>query len=275
MAVEDGIITALDYRQSAASPGSYTTVLPNLFAFPEPTLSPETLPIATGIDLRVRDRDEYLIQIYDISLWSALNTLMNSRAKLDVKFTFGSRTYTFNPMRFTVRPILAPIPDMAEVLIGATTAGDDVAGADAGDWTSLGSILEGSTPNFNVNTRNDGLGLPFYVSSSFEHTFDLINDASTAVRTTLASYQKAACRLAWKLGNGDYMFWEGPVLQYVPYALGFGLDQIVSVQVQVSRAASSMASLFTLPASPTDYLKGFELRVVAASAEQADYLTVA
>lgn len=275
MAVEDAIITKLSYRQSQASPGSYTDVLPQLFAFPEPTLSPETLPVATGIDLRVRDRDEYVVQIYDISLWSALNTLMNSRAKLDVKFTFGSRTFTFNPMRFTVRPILNPVPDLAEVLIGATDAGDDVAGADSGDWTSLGSILNGSTPNANVNTFDDGLGLPVYASSSLEHTFDLINDPSTSVRTTLASYQKANCRLAWKLGNADYMFWEGLTLQYVPYALAFGLDRVITANVQVSGAKASMASLFTLPATPTDYLKGFELRVVAASAEQADYLTVA
>lgn len=275
MAAQDGLISKLSYRESVASPGSYTDVLPNLFAFPEPTLSPETLPIADGIDLRVRDRDEFVTQVYDISLWAALNTLMVARAKLDVKFTFGTPIYTFNPCRFTVRLLTNNVPDRAEVLIGATDAGDDVAGADSADWTSLGEILGGSALNLSINTTDDGLGLPFYVSASLEHTFDLMNTAGTSVRTTLASYNRLKCRLAWKQANDDYLFYENVTLQHVPYALNFGLDQLITDQVQVSAAAANTTSLITLPASPVDYITGFELRTIAASAVQGDYLTVA
>lgn len=275
MAAQDAIVTQISWREHVGSPGSYTDVASNLFAFPEPTLSPETLPIADGIDLRVRDRDEFLITCYDISLLAALNTLMTTRKVLDVKFTFGSATFTFKPCRFTVRPLVSNVPDRAELLIGATDAGDDVEGADSADWTSLGGILDGSAANFTPNTTNDGLGLPVYTSMSFEHTFDLMNDSATSVRTTLASFNRTKCRLAVKLSNGDYLFYESVTLQHVPYALRFGLDQLITDQVTVAAAKANYTSIMTLPASPEDYLNGFELRIVAASSVQGDYLTVA
>lgn len=272
--LQPGIVEQVSFRQSAASPGSYTDVANNLFAFPEPTLSPETLPIAAGIDLRVRDRDEFVINIHDISLWDALNTLMVARAKLDLKFTMsGGRTYTFNPCRFTVVPLVSQIPDRQEVFIGAT----DAAGTpttDGEDWTSLGTMDGGSQLNASINSRDDGLGLPFYVSGSLEHTFDLFDDAATSVRTTLASYNRALCKLAILNPDGNYLIYSGVTLQLVPHALKFGLDQMVTANVQVSGAAANITSLLTLPASAPDYLYGFQLRTVAASTLQADYLTV-
>lgn len=275
MAAKDGLITGLSYREHVASPGSYVDFASNLFAFPTSDGQPETLPTADGIDLRVRDRDGFAIQIYDISTLAALNTLMTTRKVLDVKFTFGWGSLTYKPCRFTVRPILSQVPDRAEVLIGATDAGDDVEGVDSGDWTSLGSVLDGSQANFTPNTTNDGLGLPIYTSMSFEHTFDLIDDGSTAIRTTLASYQRAKCRLAWKQSNGDYLFYESVTMQYIPYAPGFGVAELLKLNAQVSAVKANWTSIATLPASPVDYVTGYELRIAAASAAQADYLTVA
>lgn len=276
MAVDVGIVASLSYRESSGSPGSYTVVLPNLFEFPEPTLSPETLPIADGIDLRVRDRDEFLIRVHDISLWSALNTLMVARAKLDLKFTMSSgKTYTFNPNRFTVRPLFNRVPDRSEILIGATDAGNDVGDADAGDWTSLGNILDGSTLDLTPNTRNDGIRLGFFTSMGLQGQFDFIDDAGTTVRTTLATYNRLKCKLAILSPDGNYLILSGITLQHVPYALNFGVDQLVTDQVIIGGVAANATSLVTLPASPPDYIYGFELRTMAASAVQGDYLTVA
>ncbi len=277
MAVEAGIVTTVSYRESATSPGSYTDVTSNLLSFPDANQSPDTLPIADGIDLRVRDRDEFTIRFYDISLWSALNTLMVGRSKLDLKFTMSSgNTYTFNPMRFSVKLLTSQVPDRSELLIGATSAGDDVGGADSGDWTSLGSVVDGSALNINANTINDGLGLPVYVSASIDQSFELMDDAGTTVRTTLATYNRAKCRLAVLNPDGKYLLYSGITLQHVPYNMQFGLDQLVTDSVQIGGAAANVTSLITIPASaPPDYLYGFEINAVGASSVQSDYLTVA
>lgn len=259
MAVVPGILDDIQYRQSGTL-GAFTTIIPTLFNFPEGGPNPETLPIAEGIDLRVRARDEFTVRVYDISQFAALNTLQIAREQLEVIFTFsgGSPVWTFDPFNFNVVPVLAEVPDQCEVLVGASglfNGGAGTAPPGAG-WTSAGSMREGSQPSFTVNTFNDGCGRPVYNNVSLDFTFTLINDSTVDAGTTLTPFNKGKVDLAILNPDGQYVVYENVTLQFENVAR-FGLTETVGFDVQVAGVAGDILTILNFPATLTDYILAY------------------
>lgn len=269
-----GLVDTLSLRESLASPGSYTDFANQLFTFPSGGPNPETLPNAGGVPLRTRSRDEYVMTIYDISNFAAFNTLMVARAKLDMKWTFGDSlptTWTFNPMRFTVKPLFDLVPNTESIWIGATDATNDPDTTPA-DWDSLGTVFEDSTIDVALQGRGDGLALNYYHSVLFSHAFRLANDVS-GVQTLLDTYDQAKCKIAVGNPDGKWLIYSGVTLQYEHRYEG-GDNGFVTFDVNVAARQQNITDIVAIPASAPDYLYGWELAVQAASAAQSDYLTI-
>lgn len=276
MPVTSGILDSIQYRESGTA-GAFETVPPTLFNFPDGGPNPETLPIAEGIDLRVRARDEWTIPIYDMSLFAGLNTLQVNRAQLEVIYTFsgGSPVWTLDPVSFQVVPVLAAVPDQCEVLVAAAgtfNAGAGTAPPGAG-WTSVGSMREGAQPGFTVNTFNDGCGRPVYNNISLDFPFTLINDSTVDAGTTLTPFNKGKVDLAVLNPDNQYVVYENVTLQFENVAR-FGLTETVGFDVQVAGVAANINTLLSLPTTLTDYLQSFTLTLTAVGATQSDYLTI-
>lgn len=269
-----GLVDILSLRESATSPGSYTDFANQLFTFPSGGPNPETLPNAGGVPLRSRSRDEYVMTIYDISNFAAFNTLMVARAKLDMKWTFGDSvptTWTFNPMRFTVKPLFDLVPNTESIWIGATDATNDPDTTPA-DWDDLGTMFEDNTVSIDINQKGDGLALPYYHSVRFSHNFKLANDVS-GIATLLDTYDRAKCKIAIGNPDGKWLIYSGVTLQYENRA-ELGEDGFVVYDVTLGALKQNITDIITIPASAPDYLYGWELAVQAASAAQSDYLTI-
>lgn len=271
MASETGLFTSATWQ--ATGGGSLVTVNKNLLSFPELNFNPEEIPLATGLNLRLRDRDEITLRCHDISLFAALKTLMVARTELEFSL-IGATTHQWDPMRFSVRYVFDQVPNIKTVWIaaeGTSTTPPDAA------WTSLGSIQQADAPTIEVAGPNDGVGLPLYTATTLQWNLRLIDDAATAVLTTLASFAKQNCRIALESPDGTFLYLgassagNGVFLQRNS-APRFGVEEFSSgVDVQITGSQEDPDNLFVLPGTPPDYIYAFDLSLAAVSTDQSDY----
>lgn len=272
MAFEAGVISSVAWQ--ATGGGTLVTVPKSLIEFPTLGGTPETVLLATGINTRLRDRDEVALRCYDISHFAALKTLMLARTNLEFTITGGS-VHVWDPVRFSVRYLLGQVPNAAEIFVGADGATGTPASTPA-NWTSLGPIEAGQGPQITINGPNDGTALQLYTTTSLEWSLRL---ADNAAATALASYQRSLCRIAIRSPDGTYLILGGAsagqgVLSQWQAAPRFGIDQFASgIDLSISGVAQDPDQVLVIPGSAPDYVYGFELNLAAVSTLQSDYYT--
>lgn len=273
MASETGLFNSITIDESAG--GTPVTINKGLVTFPQFQQNPETLLLATGINQRLRDRDEATVIIQDISAFAALKALMLTRTAMQFDIN-GARTHTWDPVRFSVRYVLDQVPNASEIFIGADAASGTPT-SDPGNWTSLGTIQGGNAPTISIEGANDGVGLPLYTATSLNWTLRLIDDASTAIQTTLASFQRALCRIAILSPDGSYLILGGAsanegVFAQWSAAPRFAVNEFSSaVDLNLSGVAEDPDDLIVIPGSAPDYVYAFEFAFAAVSTNQSDY----
>lgn len=271
MATETGLFTSATWQETGG--GTLVTVNKSLLQFPQIAQNPETIALATGLNLRLRDRDEITIRCQDISRFAALKTLMISRTELEFSL-LGGTTHQWDPMRFDVGYVFDQVANIKRVWIaaeGTATVPPDVA------WTSLGSIQGGGSPSIGIAGNTDGIALPLYTATTLDWTLRLIDDAATAVQTTLASFQRTNCRIALESPDGTFLYLGGAgadqgVLAQWSANGGWGVDQFSSaVDLNLTGSQEDPDDLLVIPGTAPDYIYAFDLRMATVSTNQSDY----
>jgi len=209
-------------------------------------LSGEELDLASGTSKTCLIRHEITLVLYDPNAWLLLSNAMriNSELALQVRWSDGD-TSTWNGLRFTVVPILAPIPNLAEILY-ADSATQAIGAAPTG-FTALddGTVYNDGGAEVTPNTDDDGQGLPLYASTSLEHILQVaFGEWGDSSQTTLDDGDRHS--VAFRLPNGQY-FGYNNVFVEIRRANAVGLNARRTTQWRLQTAQGNFTNSLFLP----------------------------
>lgn len=257
MSVVPGSITQARWRKSGSS-DAYVTCPAGLLGVPSIQIADDQIATALYRDRAASRRKTINQPVHDWSLFAALNTLQIARDKLELEYTLSNgAVFTYDPVWFSVRPLLSQVPNLGTIYVadaGVTTTPTST----PLDWTSLGSVREGSNLEINTVAPNQGYGLPFYKHTSMRHVMELLGDATTDPATTLAAYENALCTISILHPDGNYTRYNNVYAQ-TRLNPDFAEEGFVTNQLTVDALNQNLLTMVTLQATPPDYINGFEI----------------
>lgn len=276
MALSSALATVNIDDAGGGNQKSFTDVLVNFGSIEDAT---DTVPVGDKTDQRVGARQVATFTIYQNGdgangfghfgvlqdLWAAMLAGTEKR----VTFVFdgsSNNNFQYDPVIVHVVPRIGQLDqDKAKIWIHDAGAGAPTIGYD-----DLGLIAGGSSPSFEVISKPDGLGRPFF--SRLKMTWDLLLFGEALSATIDAHTGKL--KLAIDHGNSTYTTFDN--LKF--HTLHVGDDEFVYTQLHVEAAGAdprdgSNNLLITWPAAPGNYLFGMDVTLYAAGATKASFFT--
>lgn len=272
MSVVPGSITQARWRESGSS-DSYVTVPAGLLGIPQFTNNDDKLGNALYREVAANRRKNIILPVYDWSTFAALNTLQIARGKLELEFTLSNGDiYTYDPVWFTARPTIGQVPSIGEVFV-----------ADAGvttnptstplDWTSLGSVREGSNLEINAVAGSQGYGLPFFKHMGMRHVLELFRDATAEPATSMAGYENALCTISLLHPDGNYTRYNN-VFAQTRQLEDFSEEGFVLTELTLDAINQNVLTMITMQTTPPDYINGFEISGAVFGYADSDFFAV-
>lgn len=239
----------------------------------------ETVQVLSGIDRRRGYRRQFNARVLDPAAHTALAPLMKTRKDTKITMTWQSGdTTVLDAAKITVTPVVSALPDNISVWYDTDTAATDTPDSDSdSSWTELAEPLGGIDPSFDIQSREDGRGLPFYIYGELTHNITMFYD-STALSNLQTEHDNGnEIRIAFELQSGEYLIYGdqtgGGVVIDEPQTMPAPTSDEVLHMIAPVKQTGDLDSIVTFPPNAESLDYGVEITAETFGRSEGDVLT--